>query len=270
VLETALRTGVYRPGPHREIRIPKGPGRGTRTLRIQDVEDRVVQRAVVQVAQPYLDPILVDASLGYRPGRRREHALAMAEALAAGRWVWVTEDIRDAFDNVPLGRLMDALRVYLPAAGVLKLVETVIAGDGRRGLRQGGALSPLLLNIYLHHLGLPWGKERPETALVRVADDLLLLCRDRQQAAGAREALADRLRPVGMTLKGATSAIVGLATGEDAAWLGFDLRKGKEGLEARLPREGEVWASLDEALGNVQVEPDAPIRARGILRSWVE
>ena len=67
-LGEAIRTGRYRPGPHREVRIPKGPGRGMRTLRIRNVEDRVVERAIVQVVQPFLDPTFAPASFGYRPG----------------------------------------------------------------------------------------------------------------------------------------------------------------------------------------------------------
>ena len=73
--------------------------------RIRNVEDRVVERAIVQVVQPFLDPTFAAASFGYRPGRGREHALAHAEAMAdaKGSWVWVFDDVKDAFDHVPLG-----------------------------------------------------------------------------------------------------------------------------------------------------------------------
>jgi retron-type reverse transcriptase len=149
-LGAALRSGTYRAGPHREVKIPKSSGRGTRTLQIQDAADRVVQRAIVQVAQPYLDPAFSPLSFGFRPGLGREHALTTAGALmdGTGNRVGVFEDVRDAFDQVPLRRLLDVVRRRIPADDFVALVAAVIARDGKRGLRQGGALSPLMLNVY--------------------------------------------------------------------------------------------------------------------------
>jgi hypothetical protein len=106
--------------------------------------------------------------------------------------------------------------------------------------------------------------------LVRVADDLLVLCLDRKDAAEAHRALTDLLRPAGMPLKGSPeTAIRDLAGGEDADWLGFSLGMGSAGLEARLPEEGRCWRELAEALALAHAEPDAPIRVQETIRGWI-
>ena len=95
VLGKALSSGTYRPGPDREVEIPKSSGKGTRTLKLQDIQDRVVQRAIVQTIQPFIDPGFAVTSFGYRPRLGTEHALAMAEFLAYSKnlWIWVADDI---------------------------------------------------------------------------------------------------------------------------------------------------------------------------------
>lgn len=272
-LGSLIRSGRYRPGPHREVRIPKGPGRGFRTLRIRDVEDRVIERAIVQVVQPFLDPRFAPTSYGYRPGRGREHALAHAEAIAErnSSWCWAPDDVKDAFDHVPKGRLIDVVRASLAADDIVELIRIVVAdGDATRGIPQGSSLSPLLLNAYLDRvLDRPWARYEPATPLIRVADDVLILARDGDTARAAHERLAARLRSAGMGLKaGSGSAVRDLLLGETADWLGFRLRKGPGGLEAR-PTD-RCWAQLDEALEGAHTKPDAPARAREIVAGWAE
>src|SRR5262245_11704792 len=112
-----IRSGDYEPDEDRVVWISKGPGRGERPITIQNIEDRVVQRAVVEIVQPFLDPRFDPHSIGYRPRKDRLHALALAEryCLEQKRRVWVTEDIKDAFSNVPLARLLQLIRKCLPA-----------------------------------------------------------------------------------------------------------------------------------------------------------
>jgi hypothetical protein len=229
-----------------------------------------VQRALVQVLQPFLDPRFLNSSLGYRPRKGREHALALAEARATshGLWVWAAEDIRDAFDHVPHKRLLEVLRRPVPAADILALVEVVIGTDRGRGLPQGGALSPLLLNLYLDRvLDRPWTKAHPEAPLLRVADDLLVLAGDREQAVALRAALEALLRPAGMPLHETKGALRDLAAGQTLEWLGYDLRRGDRGLEARLT--GRSWEQLDGALAGLHDGPDAPIRAVETIEGWI-
>ena len=91
-LSDAITRDTYRPGPSRAIRIPKSSGHGHRTLRLQNIEDRVVQRGIVQIIQPLLDPAFDNDSYGFRPGRDRQHALATADYLTTecGFDVWVS------------------------------------------------------------------------------------------------------------------------------------------------------------------------------------
>ena len=131
----AIRNGTYRVAPDREQWIPKTSGNGSRKLLIPTVLDRTVQRAIVQTVQPYVDPLFDENSLGYRPRKTRLHALARAEQLARGgnRWVWITEDIKDAFNQVPQRRLLEVVRQLIPNKEMLQLIERIVLTDEKRG-----------------------------------------------------------------------------------------------------------------------------------------
>jgi hypothetical protein len=229
VLGKARLEDTYRPAPDRKLQIPKASGTGFRTLSIPTAIDRMVQRGIVQVLQPYLDPLFDDGSLGYRPGKDRLDALARAERLAVerGLWVWITEDVKNAFDQVPLNRLLDIVRLYIRNTEMSQLVERVIGTGSKRGLRQGGPLSPLLLNLYLHHfLDQPWRQRYADVELIRVADDLLVLCSDRQRAEQAYADLVKLLCPAAMPLKGTSQTTIReLNRGDSASWLGWRIVK---------------------------------------------
>jgi retron-type reverse transcriptase len=271
-LRRAILDDTYRPGPDRRVHVPKTSGKGTRTLLLSSVTDRVVQRAIVQTVQPYLDPQFDDDSFGYRPGRDRQHALARAEWLATSSnlWVWVAEDIRNAFDQVPQCRLLDVVRLRLPDEGIVRLIERVVLTDTGRGLRQGGCLSPLHLNLYLDHfLDGQWRKRHGHPPLVRVADDLLVVTRTEEEAHQARDDLRTTLLPAAMPLKGSpSSAVRDLANGNHADWLGYRVNRGKYGLEVRLADRS--WTSLRHQLELAHTEPEPPLRAGMVITGWVD
>jgi retron-type reverse transcriptase len=223
----AIHADTYRVAPDLIRKIPKTSGQGTRTLSIPTVIDRVVQRAMMQTIQPVLDPWFDERSHGYRPGKDRHLSLAMAERLTMteDRWVWVTEDIQNAFDHVPQGRLFDVVRAQLPNHLLINLMGRIVRTTSGQGLRQGSSLSPLLLNVYLDRLlDRKWRKRHPTVPLIRVADDLLLLCKTVEEAFNAREALAQLLQVVGLPLKGSRdTAVCNLSGRHDAHWLGFHL-----------------------------------------------
>jgi retron-type reverse transcriptase len=262
---------TYRTTPDRKKKVPKTSGNGYRTLTIPSIVDRLVQRALVQTIQPYLDVFLDDNCLGYRPGSDTIKALARAEHLAVtgNRWVWITEDLRNAFDQVPQRRLLDVVRLHVPNERMLHLLERVVLTGSKRGLRQGGNLSPLLLNVYLDHLlDKKWFRQHPDIPLLRWADDLLVLCRNREEAQQAYQDLRLLLSPAGMMLKGTPEqAIHDLQDSGYADWLGFRLSVGKHGLVINTTES--AWDSLAEKLEQDQEKDCSPIRANQTIMGWV-
>src|SRR5262245_28500151 len=175
-LRDDARCGSYAPSLERVLWIDKGPGRGKRPLIIQSILDRIVQRSCTQILQPVIDPLFDARSFGYRPKKSHLHALALAEHLAhsKGLWSWVAVDIKSAFNCVPLKRLLDIVGKPLPDEELVNFLKVILSGSKQPGLRQGGPLSPMLLNIYLHHLlDAPWRDLHPHLPLLRYADDVL-------------------------------------------------------------------------------------------------
>jgi RNA-directed DNA polymerase len=270
-ISKAILDDTYRPGPDRKVPIPKAGGAGTRVLSIPSVIDRMVQRAVVQVLQPYLDRFLGEGCLGFRPDLGINEALALAERLAVGegRWAWLAEDLKNAFDNVPQRRLLDALRTLLPDEGVMRLLGRLVETDGGIGIRQGGPLSPLLLNVYLNHfLDRKWDTLFAGVPLLRWADDVLILTRTRQEALQAYQDLKQLLLPAGMRLKGTPEeAVHDLRGGAEAVWLGYRLRRAEGGLEVLLTERS--WKRLSERLELCHEKDCSTIRAVETILGWV-
>jgi len=276
-IHDAVRDGKYAPGPVRKVKIPKDrndASRGTRTLTLLNIEDRVVQRAVVDILQPLLDPLFGENILGFRPRRDRVHALAFAQRLAMDgkRFVWIAEDIKNAFDAVPRGPLMEVVAKYVQSPELVALIERIVNVDNRkRGIPQGGPLSPLLLNLYLyHHLERQWRKKGvADVPVIRVADDLLLLCRTRKEARHAWAELSKLLGHAGLSLKhGSAKSIVDLGHGESADWLGYRIWRGKNGLEAKIARR--AWGHLKLHLELAHEKPDSPLRAIDAINGWID
>lgn len=271
-LRDQIRGGHYKPGPERVVQISKGPGRGYRPLTLQNIADRVVQRSCFTVLEPFLDPLFYDHSLGFRRGRGRFDALVLAEWYfeMEDRVFWVTADVKDAFLNVPLSPLLQIVRKVLIDDQLVELVDRIIGGATTAGLRQGGSLSPLMLNLYLHHhLDGKWKKKHPDIPLIRVADDLLLCCKTRSEAKQARADLADLLLPAGMKLKGdEKSDIHDLTKNDPAEWLGFRITRTK--MKQLLVRIAEkAWDRLPEKLDLMHEKPDSPQRAREMILAWL-
>ena len=273
VLGKAIRSGRYRPGPERTVRIPKVGRAGYRTLTLQNAEDRVVQRAILNAVEPMIDPLFLPTTCGFRPGRGILHALALAEASMKqeGNRVVIAEDIKDAFDNIPIGRLMDIVRKFVPDEKMVNLIEAVARKPGsKRGIRQGGALSPLLLNVYLHHfLDMPWKQRHPNTTLIRVADDLLILCKEKGEAQATYSELDALLRPTGMRLKGTPeSTIKNLEAGETVEWLGYGLRWHDGEMKAHVLQKS--WTQLGRRLEDALQKAEPVSRVRDTILGWAD
>ena len=222
-LATELKNGSYRPLPARRVLIPKaGESAEMRPLSIPSVRDRIVQAACKIVLEPVFEVDMLPCSFGFRPKRGAHDALQVLidESWRGRRWV-VETDIANCFSAIPHEELMHAIEERVCDQSVLKLLRVMLRagvmedGEVRRevtGTPQGGVISPLLCNVYLHRLDRAWDV-REHGVLVRFADDVLVMCRSREQAEAALARLRELLAELGLEPKEAKTRIVRLEVG---------------------------------------------------------
>src|SRR5690606_6389412 len=144
--------GSYRPSDGKRLCIEKGNG-GYRTLVVQSIPDRITIRAIQQILQPFLVCRFNSAQCGYLATGSRDHLLATVEHFTNhGRLLHtVTNDITDAFDNIPQQRLIQLLPRLIGSTPVVDLLRRIIETSSAKGIPQGSPLSPVLLDVYLDH-----------------------------------------------------------------------------------------------------------------------
>ena len=235
-LAADLKDGRWRPLPARRVFIPK-PGRvgERRPLSIPGVRDRVVQTALKTVIEPIFEADMLECSFGFRPRRSAHDALqVLVDETWTGHRRWLVEsDIADCFEAIPHSGLMAAVEERISDRHILKLLRAMLRAGvmedgavkrGDAGTPQGGVVSPVLCNVYLHRLDRQW-QARGAGVLVRYADDLVLLCRSRSEAERALVALRAILGELGLQTKDAKTRIVQLREGgEGLDFLGFHHR----------------------------------------------
>ncbi|MFT3880779.1 MAG: reverse transcriptase domain-containing protein [Gemmatales bacterium] len=274
-LSKSLKQEKYSSRPGRRFPVSKGPGRGYRILERQNIEDRVVSKAILLVIGPLLDHQFLPCSWGFRPHLDREDALNQAFSFARqeNRQVWVGEDISNAYPSIPRNRLLDVVASYLPNPKVVNLIRHCLQNNSdMHGISQGAPLSPLLLNLYLHHfLDRHWVQRYPNIPLIRYVDDILLLCRCQSEAEEAHMALSELLGPSNMHLKkGRCDSIVDLRENRPIDWLGYQIRFQAELEQLHVGVSSEGWHDLAARLELCHTKPFASLCTTRLITGWID
>jgi group II intron reverse transcriptase/maturase len=216
LLERA-KSGSYVAPPVRRVHIPKGDGSQTRPIGIPTFEDKVLQRAVAMVLEAVYERSFLDCSYGFRPGRSAHQALRVVQSqtvMMAGRWV-LEVDIRNFFGTLDHSHLRSIVRKRVRDGALLRLIgkwlNAGVMEDGaieypEAGTPQGGVISPILANVYLHEVLDEWFAQQvvPRLAgratLVRFADDLVIIFEHERDARRVLDVLRKRLAKYGLTL----------------------------------------------------------------------
>jgi RNA-directed DNA polymerase len=213
-----MSSGSYFPPPVRQVEIPKKAG-SVRKLGVLTVADRVGQTVVKLLIEPILDPLFHPDSYGYRPGKSAKQAIA-ATRKRCWKYDWLVEfDIKAAFDEIDHGLLMKAVRTHIKEDWILLYIERWLTApfetaDGQRqprerGTPQGGVVSPILMNLFMHYAFDYWMQRTySQCPFARYADDAVVHCRGREQAEEVMQAIAARLAECGLMMHPEKSKVV--------------------------------------------------------------
>jgi RNA-directed DNA polymerase len=250
-LHELLRAGAYEPEAVRRVYIAKDGSRELRPLGIPAVRDRIVQAALRCVIEPIFEKKFSECSYGFRPKRSAKDALRQVQAHLEGGYVWVVDvDIQRYFDTIPHRSLMQEIETEIADQRVLKLIETYLKQGVMEGTKsyaaleegtpQGGVISPLLANIYLHPVDE--AMEAEGYGLVRYADDCLVMCRTQQEAERALGRIRELIESRGLTLHPEKSKLVDADAPGGFDFLGYHFELGR-----RYPRKKSL-RKLKDAL----------------------
>ena len=271
-----LSSGSYFPPPVKGVPIAKKTG-GVRMLGVPTVADRVAQTVVKMVLEPLVEPQFHENSYGYRPGRSALDAVATVRK-RCWEYDWVIEfDIKGLFDNIDHDLLLRALRKHCTVPWVLLYVERWLKApmvtedqelvERTRGTPQGGVISPLLANLFLHYAFDVWvTRTLPDVRFCRYADDGVVHCKSLAQAQETLCKIADRLAECGLELHPEKTRIVycrddnrqGTFPTTQFTFLGYTFQPRKA-----VNRYGQVFVSFAPA-----VSRDAVRTMRQTIRGW--
>lgn len=271
-----MSSGSYFPPAVKAVAIPKKDG-GARILGIPSISDRIAQTVVKLLLEPQLEPCFHPDSYGYRPGKSAIQAIGVTRH-RCWQYGWLLEfDIKGAFDNINHSLLLKALRKHTDSDWILlyiqRWLEAPLQIDGgeiqqrSRGTPQGGVISPLLMNLFMHYVFDKWmAIHYPKVPFARYADDGVAHCNTLREAEQLKEVLEKRFEECQLALHPEKTKIV--CCKADKSWIAYPVMKFEFlGYEFRLrtarTKAGKLFPSFLPA-----ISPSAAKAIRGEMRSW--
>ncbi len=290
-LRDALVSRTYWPLRNRRVEIPKDGGK-VRVLGIPAIRDRVVQGALKLILEPIFEAGFCDGSYGYRPKRTAHQAAArVAKAIASGKTRVIDVDLAAYFDTVRHDLLLGKVARRVQDGEILHLLKLMLKVSGRRGVPQGGVISPLLANIYLTEVDAMLERAKEVTRegeytqvdYARYADDLVILVDRHRRYDWLLKAVNRRLREelakLDLRLNEEKSRLVDLAMGEAFGFLGFDFRRirsrrgvWRPDLIPQLKQRTSLLRRLREVFERHRSQPVGWVitQINPVLRGWVQ
>jgi RNA-directed DNA polymerase len=281
----------YCPTRLRRVEIPKPGGKGVRVLSIPSIRDRVVQGALKLILEPIFEADFQSGSYGYRPKRSAHEAVErVAQAIVQRKTRVLDLDLRAFFDNVRHHILFEKVAWRVNDPEVMDLLKLLVKATGRKGLPQGGVLSPVLSNVYLNEVDrmLERAQETtrrgPYTYLeyARFADDLVILVDEYTQhdwlLKAANQRLREELAKLHVDINEEKSRYVDLANGGSFGFLGFEFRRIRSRLgkwrpyyPPKLKQRTALLRKLKEIFRRFDSQPVARVvqLINPIVRGWV-
>jgi RNA-directed DNA polymerase len=289
-IRSELITNTYRPMRARKKEIPKDGGK-MRVLSIPAIRDRVVQGALKLILEPIFEADFQPGSYGYRPKRTAHQAIARVDlAIAQGKTRIIDLDLRAYFDNVQHYLLLAKLAKRVQDGWIMGMLRMILKASGKKGVPQGGVISPLLSNLYLNEVDQVLEKAIVTTRCrrftnvqyARFADDLVILVDSHPEYLWLLRAVGRRLREelakLRVEINEEKSHIVDLAKNESFSFLGFDFRrirsrnnKWRTRYTPKLKKRTALLGKLKEIFRRYISRPVERIieQINPILRGWV-